>query len=157
MAKPKMTHAQAKAHLEAGRSVGVMVNGQLKRVSKLSELPSEAEIAAGDPAQEEAARANLLREQKRIEAELAILNGAAKTPVSPDPGTETQTDDDNADDENKDNGDLDDNDSSDAGNSNPPATRARNGGAPKRTTPPANETEQERLLREAAEAGNQNQ
>lgn len=81
MAK-NMSREQAIAHLRAGRSVGVnMPNGSRVHVTKIEDLPSEALMSQGDPDAAKTARENLIREQKRIEAELEILNGQTDKPA----------------------------------------------------------------------------
>jgi hypothetical protein len=49
----------------------VVYNGRIIR--RISEIPSEAELAVGNPAEEKKAENNILAEMERLKAELELL------------------------------------------------------------------------------------
>lgn len=72
----KLTRAGMESVLQRGGSV--LFNS--RTISRLDQLPSEAEVAKGDADQERAARSRLKERQRALDEEMAILNG--KTPVT---------------------------------------------------------------------------
>ncbi len=70
----KLTRAGAEQIIAEGGSVSI--NGNL--YTSVENLPSEADFAKGDQDAENAARENLLRQQKAIEEQLAKLNAPAQ-------------------------------------------------------------------------------
>lgn len=92
--------AELEEKLNRGMSVGVMVNGTQVVINNIKDLPSEAELAQGDPNREAQARADLIRRRAELDAQEALLNGsvaassgqpADTSDLSPEGGSGNQT------------------------------------------------------------------
>lgn len=82
----KLTRAQMEAAIRNGGSV--MAEGKI--ITKIEELPSEAELAKGDESREQAVIAQLLVQKAGLEQQLAQLQGGQQTPASQVASTETE-------------------------------------------------------------------
>lgn len=76
--------------LEAGILKGHTVTFRGQFYNQIGDLPSEAELAKGDKAQEDAARINIKNELARLASQLELLNKtdepeAPKTPEKAEP------------------------------------------------------------------------
>lgn len=73
----KLTLSAMRREVENGRAV--MIDG--RHITSLDDLPSEAELAAGDPVKSARVREALLAQQEAIQRQLAMLPVAEEAPA----------------------------------------------------------------------------
>lgn len=135
-----LSREQMVERLNQGMSVLVRVGGKKDgpkvQVTKVEDLPSEAEMAIGDPKAMAQAKANLIKQRAELDAQMALLEGdeavAAASPTTKKRGKKgdkaADATDPNAgngegtgDDENENDDETDPNAGNGEGNGEPPA------------------------------------